>query len=796
MKTDGLPFNSAPYTRLFWSVFAGLLMSQLHWAARHAFFYDIMSRAFLCLCLTFLAAPLLHFLFSFVIRALAVRTSKSVQELTAEIFTPFLVCFAYLPAYLAGTRPSKILAGLFYAASAAGMIVWAVVLVLNRPKTGPAAAGNDGGPGSGLIGKNWRFYIRGSIGVVRDFFFPPRLMDTGRRRHIFQPFLYPLLVACSILLIRFGHASVDGWGGAILLLLGTFAPPVLLINSLYWIAGENRKVLGFLLGTASVFYFILLLYHFTAGSPFDLDLILINKDLIFARDAFIVYGSRIDLPVLAAAIILGPVWIVLLQRRMRILTSQTMKVRSPLFPLLFLLVFAVLLLTRIPSLEEAVLFGRSLIPNIKEQSSREEIQQTLISPYPYSRTNFPLSFRGPAGRRPDVFLVIMESFDQDWVERKTPEGREVTPFINSLIPQGLYVDRFYGSSVQTSRGLFILFTGLYESFKGKTFRNATKLNLRPLPAILDDDGYRTVFFNAHDNLNFDNKGPYLRKMGFEKLVAMKGPIVAGVPKEKFWNWGIQDDVFFQKSFEWLDRNESRSREPLFAAFLTLSQHHPHSKIPAALRILYPNPVNRGQEFLNAQHLTDLFLREFFRQIEARPRYRDAIVILTSDHGFPWGRHGNFNEKGFYEESFREPLLILWKKGVKPARISGVPYDQIDIAPTIMDLLGLDRPNHFIGRSVFAPVLRRPLFMIQPYDGVYLIALDFPYKYVKHLSDDREFLFNVENDPGEKRDLSKDPLFRTRLERGRELLGEMKRNQIIIEQNRVWDPRLESFSGRR
>ena len=110
----------------------------------------------------------------------------------------------------------------------------------------------------------------------------------------------------------------------------------------------------------------------------------------------------------------------------------------------------------------------------------------------------------------DVFLVLLESFSQRLVEAKAPNGFEVSPFFNSLIPQGLYVENFYNNSMQTSRALFIILGGVYESYKGKAFRSFVDLNLRPLPEILDGAGYRTVFFNAHDDLNFDNKGPYLR----------------------------------------------------------------------------------------------------------------------------------------------------------------------------------------------------------------------------------------------------------------------------------------------
>ena len=98
-----------------------------------------------------------------------------------------------------------------------------------------------------------------------------------------------------------------------------------------------------------------------------------------------------------------------------------------------------------------------------------------------------------------------------------------------------------------------------------------------------------------------------------------------------------------------------------------------------------------------------------------------MVVVTSDHGFPVGEHGiNHNEIGFYDDSFRVPFLLIWKGVVSPARISDAPASQLDIAPTLLHLLGLEqRRHHFQGRSLLdasAPV--RPIPLIQPYNGTY------------------------------------------------------------------------------
>jgi len=776
----------ASYARFFWSLYGLLLMSQLDRALVLRDFGDILARVVAAFGLSFVIGPVLHLLLTALLVPVSGPRPDLIPERVSAFLSPFLLCFLYLAVYLSGQSPP----------AAWRLAFWAVPLVLALAKYGfsrprPAEAS------PARLGASLRYSLahslRGSVELVRDGFLPAALFPRESRSPWLDPVLFPLLAAHVLLLVRYGPLSGGSLSRSSLLILFTLGPPLLLVYAVYAAAGRSRSLLIPLFSLSWLVQFFLLLFHFTTDSPLDVSLILTNKDTILKRDAFIVYGSRLRWPVLVAAILIGILWPLVLQARFKIFPAPARKARSRLPLLAWPALLALLFLTSLPSLDEFALFGRSVQSNLRERVTPARVQEALTKPYPYVRPHFPLTYEGPRSDRPDVFIVLLESFNGRLVETRAPNGVEITPFFNSLIPQGVYAENFYNNSMQTSRALFIVFGGVYESYKGKAFRSFTDLNLRTLPDILDGEGYRTVFFNAHDDLNFDNKGPYLKKMGFRDRVAMTGPLIDDVPPDKFWNWGIQDDVFFRKSFDWLDAEESRdpaaARTPLLAVFLTLTQHYPHDRVPPALRFVYPEPKDRAEHFANAQHLTDKFLREFFAQLGRRPRHRDAIVILTGDHSFPAGEHGTFNEQGYFEESFRTPFLVIWKDRLRPGRIRGTAYDQVDIAPTVLDLLGLDRPNHFIGRSLFAPAEPRPLLLTQPYDGLYLAVVDYPFKYVRHLLDGSEKLFDVAADPGEERDLSADPAFGDRLRAGRRQLEELKNGQVVLEMNRIWDPSL-------
>ncbi|MGA9277971.1 sulfatase family protein [Ilumatobacter sp.] len=83
---------------------------------------------------------------------------------------------------------------------------------------------------------------------------------------------------------------------------------------------------------------------------------------------------------------------------------------------------------------------------------------------------------------------------------------------------------------------------------------------------------------------------------------------------------------------------------------------------------------------------------------------DTIVIYTSDQGFFLGDHGWFDKRLMYEESLRMPLLIRYPDQIGPGSTSDQIVTNVDFASTILDLCGLEIPDHVQGRS-FAPVLR-------------------------------------------------------------------------------------------
>ena len=394
--------------------------------------------------------------------------------------------------------------------------------------------------------------------------------------------------------------------------------------------------------------------------------------------------------------------------------------------------------------------------------------------------------RTPVAPLPDITLVMIESFAAGMAERQTADGREVAPVFNALAREAVSVERFYGNSIQTSKGQFATLFSAIPSIRGKEFERFGDRSFLSLPSLLRRFGYRTVFLQAYKNTEYDNTRDFLTRNGFD-IVQPVSEFMAPGDQASVWGWGLQDDLFYRRCLERLDaiRRESGDR-PLFVVLATISSHMPFTATPAALQELYPRTTAPLERFENAIHLADKSLSTLLDGMRQRPRLQAGLLLVTGDHSSPTGEHGYFsNEVHADEEFFRIPLALRWPGHLAPRRIADAPFSQMDIAPTLLDLLQLPVPRHpFEGVSLFDERRRlHPIFLVQPYAGRFLAVVEYPWKIVRHF--DQDVLLNLATDPDERTDLSGRPELAPVLARLRARLQQMYAHQRLLEADAIW-----------
>ncbi len=78
---------------------------------------------------------------------------------------------------------------------------------------------------------------------------------------------------------------------------------------------------------------------------------------------------------------------------------------------------------------------------------------------------------------------------------------------------------------------------------------------------------------------------------------------------------------------------------------------------------------------------------------------NTIVIYCSDQGFYLGEHGWYDKRWMFEESLRMPFVIRWPGKIQPGTTSDALIQNIDYAPTLLDVAGVEVPQPMQGRSL-------------------------------------------------------------------------------------------------
>ena len=159
-------------------------------------------------------------------------------------------------------------------------------------------------------------------------------------------------------------------------------------------------------------------------------------------------------------------------------------------------------------------------------------------------------------------------------------------------------------------------------------------------------------------------------------------------------------------------------------------------------------------YRNALHYADESLGELIDGLRSRRLYERTLFVITGDHGEAFGQHdGNFGHTLFlYEENVRVPYLIVAPGLTRaPERVRRVA-SLIDVAPTILDLLGISRPHEYQGRSLLEDRSQMALFATD-YSLGFLGLRDGRWKMIHELESGQSRLFDLSADPDERQNLA-------------------------------------------
>ncbi len=174
-----------------------------------------------------------------------------------------------------------------------------------------------------------------------------------------------------------------------------------------------------------------------------------------------------------------------------------------------------------------------------------------------------------------------------------------------------------------------------------------------------------------------------------------------------------------------------------------------------------------RNYLSTVKAVDESVGRMLKYLEDTGLAENTIVIYSSDQGFYLGEHGWYDKRWMFEESFRMPFLVRWPGVVKPGSKPKELIQNIDYAPTFLDVAGLDVPDEVQGRSL-TPLLtgesqnwRESLYYAYYELGEHAVPQHFGVRTERHKliyfpRTDEWNLFDLERDPSEMKSVHADP----------------------------------------
>lgn len=293
-----------------------------------------------------------------------------------------------------------------------------------------------------------------------------------------------------------------------------------------------------------------------------------------------------------------------------------------------------------------------------------------------------------SGKLPNIFLIILEGWTGKFIKPISDglvNGKEVTPYFNRFLKEGLFFDKFFACGGRTTNGLMAIVGGIPDRPGLTVVRTQHIMNrFSGLGNILKTVGYKTLFVTGTD-LSFNNKGKIMFHWGFDRLIGKN--YIQSLNQYEPQAWSYKDEDIIE-----VMHNEALKfpkDQPFLVSVHTGSTHYPYQK-PEKQFAIFDESI-QDREYLNSLHYADWVIHDYIQKAKKSPYFDNSIFFFISDHS----HHRYLN----YYEDRNVPFLIYAPGKIKP----GIRNDlgsHLDILPTILGMIGREFYFSNMGRDLF------------------------------------------------------------------------------------------------
>jgi lipoteichoic acid synthase len=341
--------------------------------------------------------------------------------------------------------------------------------------------------------------------------------------------------------------------------------------------------------------------------------------------------------------------------------------------------------------------------------------------------------------------VVFIHLESTRARSTTPYNKNIdtTPYLEELSKHSLTAENAYTIVPHTSKAITAINCGIDPHLvRDITEAEPNGIPAKCLPKLLDEQGYNSVWFSSATE-HFEDRRELVDNFGYGDFFPVDDMDKTGFQRSNYF--GYEDDIMLQPSKDWLEQHDDK---PFIATYLGVTGHHDYQPIYRYGREKYSKD-SALNNYQNEVRYLDFFVKNVIDQYKELGLYDDTIFVIYGDHGEGFWEHDlNQHDNTIYQEGIKVPLIIHEPGRFQNEKRVETLTDQVDILPTVADLLGYKiEGGEYPGSSLLAPPDKSRTLFFSCFDD---------YRCLASIKGDEKYIYFFGNQPDEVYDLSKDP----------------------------------------
>ncbi|MDE1153326.1 MAG: LTA synthase family protein [Micavibrio sp.] len=321
--------------------------------------------------------------------------------------------------------------------------------------------------------------------------------------------------------------------------------------------------------------------------------------------------------------------------------------------------------TKLPDDKAAALLRQEL--GIDGEKGESPLDHKVVSKAPEHKYN--------------LVLITVESFSGDYLKIFGNQDG-LTPHLDKLVDQSMFFTHLYATGTRTVYGLSAITLAMPPVPGNAIVRQPENGNLASLGGVLKSKGYDTKFIYGGYGY-FDNMNAFFAANGYD--IVDRNSL--SNDEITFANvWGVADEDLYRRVMKEND-DAHKAGKPFFDMVMTTSNHRPFTYPDGRIDI----PSHTGRS--GGVKYTDYTIDQFLNEAKKHPWFDNTIFVIVADH-----TAGSAGKSELDPLKYHIPMFIYAPGIVKPGKVDKMA-SQVDIAPTLLSLMGVSYQSRFYGKDL-------------------------------------------------------------------------------------------------